>query len=108
MAVPPGPVNPKLAVLIVKGFIASLKVALMVWLIGTAVAPLAGTVALTVGAVVSGVAPVVKLQLKSVASALPARSRDPIVIVAVWTALGARVLTGLKVARTAECRVGEE
>src|SRR5437867_1257994 len=42
-----------------------------------------GTVRLTVGAVVLGVAPVVKLQLKSVASALPARSLAPVVIVAV-------------------------
>src|SRR5437867_1667048 len=100
MAVPPGPVTLKLAVLIVNGSIASLKVTLMVWLIGTAVAPLAGTVALTVGRVVSGVAPVVRLQLKSEASALPARSLAPMVAVAVWTALGASVLTGLKVAVT--------
>src|SRR5947208_6594258 len=98
MAVPPGPVNPKLAVLIVKGFIASLKVALMVWLIGTAVAPLAGTVALTVGGVVSRVAPVVKLQLKPVVSALPARSLAPVVTVAVYVVSGARALAGVKVA----------
>ncbi len=99
-AVPPGPVTLKLAVVIVKGSIASLKVALMVWLIGTAVAPLAGTVALTVGAVVSGVAPVVKLQLKSVASALPAKSRAPVVTVAVNAVRGARLPAGVKVAVT--------
>jgi hypothetical protein len=55
----------------------------MVWLIGAATAPLAGTVTLTVGAIVSGVAPVVKLQLKSAVGALPARSRAPVVILAV-------------------------
>src|SRR5438309_11357956 len=77
MAVPPGPVTLKLAVLFVKGSIASLKVALMVRLIATAVAPPAGTVELTVGGVVSGVAAVVKFQPKSVTSALPARSLAP-------------------------------
>src|SRR5437667_359141 len=59
-----------------------------------------GTVRLTLGGVVLGVAPVVKLQLKSVARALPARSLALVVIVAVYTVLGARVLTGLKVAVT--------
>src|SRR5207302_654838 len=99
-AVPPGPVTLKLAVVIVNGSIASLKVALMVWLIGTAVAPLAGTVALTVGGVVSGVAPVVELQLKSVASALPARSLDPVLTVVVNVVSGARLPAGVKVAVT--------
>src|SRR5881396_2268799 len=97
-AAPPGPVTLKLAVLIVNGSIGSLKVALMVWLIGTAVAPLAGTVELTDGAVVSRVAPVVKLQLKPVASALPARSLAPVVIVAVYAVSGARSLPGVNVA----------
>src|SRR5207245_11519916 len=82
-AVPPGPVTLKLAVLIVKGSIALLKVALMVWLMATAVAAFAGTVELTVGRVVSGVAPVVKLQPSSMASALPARSLAALVTVAV-------------------------
>src|SRR5438477_29264 len=100
MAVPPGPVTLKLAVLIVKGSIASLKVALMVRLIATAVAPAAGTVALTSGRVVSGVTAVVKLQLKSAASALPARSLAPVVIVAVYAVTGARTLAGVKVAVT--------
>src|SRR5213082_37879 len=98
VTVPPGPVNLKLAVLIVKGSIASLKVALMVWLIGTAVAALAGTVTLTVGAVVSGVAPVVKLQLKSAASALPARSLAPVLTVAVYVVSGVRLPAGVKIA----------
>src|SRR5438876_7608826 len=100
ITVPPGPVTLKLAVLIVNGSIASLKVALMVWLIGTAVAPSAGTVALTIGGVVSGVAPVVKLQPKSVTSALPARSLAPVVTTAVNVVRGARVLAGVKVAVT--------
>src|SRR6266571_899578 len=98
--VPPGPITLKLAVLMVKGSIASLKVALMAWLIATAVAPLAGTVTLTVGGVVSGVAAVVKLQPKSAASALPARSLAPVVIVAVNVVRGARALAGVKVAVT--------
>src|ERR1043166_3791007 len=98
MTVVPGPLSNKLAVLIVNGSIASLKVALMVWLIGTPVAEFAGTVKLTVGAVVSGVAPVVKLQLKAVNSALPARSLAPVVIVAVYAVIGARSKPGVKVA----------
>src|SRR5437667_431689 len=100
MAVPPGPVTLKLAVVTVKGSIASLNVALMVWLIATSVAPLAGTVKLTVGGVVSGVAPVVKLQLKFAASPLLAKSLAPVVIVAVYAVRGARALAGVKVAVT--------
>src|SRR5688572_26843680 len=92
--VSPGPINFKVAVLMVRGSIASLKVALTVWLIGTAVAPWAGTVILTVGEVVSGVAPVVKLQLKSVAGALPARSLAPVVISTVYVVRGARAVAG--------------
>src|SRR5690348_15977025 len=100
MAVPPGPVTLKLAVLIVKGSIALLKVALMVWLIPTPVAPLAGTVAVTAGGAVSRATPVVKLQPKSAASALPARSLAPVVIAAVYVVRGARGLAGMKVAVT--------
>ena len=89
----------KVAVVIVKGFIALLKVAAMFPPIATPVAAFAGTVVeLTVGAVVSGVVPVVKLQTKAVASALPARSLAPVVIVAVYKVLTARVLDGVKVA----------
>src|SRR5437867_13392587 len=62
----------------------------MVWLIGTAVVALAGTVAFTVGRVVSRVAPVVKVQLKSVGSGLPARSLAAVVIVAVYVGRGSR------------------
>src|SRR5438046_767619 len=100
MAVPPGPVTLKLAVLIVNGSIGSLNVALMVWLIATAVAPLTGTVKLTVGGRVSGTAPVVQPQLKSAASVLPGRRVAPVVIVAVYEVRGARTLAGVKVAVT--------
>src|SRR5438477_96561 len=62
----------------------------MVWLIGTAAAALTGRVALTVGRVVSGAAPVVKVQTKSVGSGLPARSLAAVVIVAVYVVRGAR------------------
>src|SRR5438477_10572080 len=70
----------KVAVLIVKGSIASLKAAAMLPLMATPVAALAGTVALTVGRVVSGVSPVVKLQTKLLTNALPARSLTPVVL----------------------------
>ena len=52
----------------------------------------------TVGAVVSGVTPVVKLHTKSLANALPARSLAPVVIVAVYVVLSTRLLAGVKVA----------
>src|SRR5256885_1192224 len=100
MAVPPGPVTLKLAVVIVNGSIASLNVGLVVWLVANAVGPLTGTVELTVGGVVSGVTPVVKLQLKSATSVLPVRLVAPVVIVAVYKVRGARKLAGVKVAVT--------
>ena len=90
----------KLAVLIVKGSIASLKARAIFWLAATPVAALAGTVTLTTGGVVSGVTPVVKLQQKPVASAVPARFLAPVVTAAVYTVRGARVLAGVKVAVT--------
>src|SRR5690349_15660501 len=96
--VAPGPVSVKLAVLMVKGSIASLKVALMVWLMATPVAALAGTVRVTVGGVVTRAATVVKHQLKLVARGLPARSLAAVVIVAVNVVRGARALAGVKVA----------
>src|ERR1044071_449857 len=92
----------EVAVLIVEGSIASLKVALMVWSIGTLVVPVPGRKALTMGAVVSGVAPVVKLQTKSTLSALPARSVASVVIVAVYVVRGARRTAGVKEAVVSE------
>src|SRR2546428_13264797 len=48
------------------------------------------------GACPAGVAAVVKLQTKLLASALPARSLAPVVIVAVYTVMGARMLVGME------------
>ena len=73
----------KVVLVIVTGFNASLKVAMICALIGTFVSPFAGVVKLTVGGVVSGAALAVKVQTKLVASALPARSVAPVVMVAV-------------------------
>ncbi len=56
-------INIKVAVVTVKGSIVSLKTAATALLTAIEVAPLTGMVELTVGAVVSGAAPVVKLQI---------------------------------------------
>ncbi len=53
-AVAPGPVSVKVNASIVAGVIASLKVAVSAWLVGTAVAPLTGTVEMTAGGAVAG------------------------------------------------------
>lgn len=84
--------------MIVKGSIASLKVALTVLLSATSVAPQTGLVKVTVGGVVSVPGPVVKVHVKLLASALPARSWAPVVTVIVNTVLAARRLVGVKVA----------
>ena len=76
-------VTVKLVPVIVAGFMASLKVALIAVLVATPVAAAAGRVSVTVGRAVSGAAPVVKVQMwlpapggtaRLPASALPARS----------------------------------
>src|ERR1043165_1055602 len=90
----------KVSVVIDKGSIASLKVVAIFWLMATPLAALAGTVELTVGAVVSRVPLVVKLQTKLAAIGLPARSLTPGIILAVYTVLGARFAAGAKVAVT--------
>ena len=77
---------------IVAGFIALLNVVETRVLTGTAVAPFAGIVEITVGA------PVVKLHTKLAASALPNVSFAPVVIVAVKAVPGARLAPGWKVA----------
>jgi hypothetical protein len=61
----------------------------------TFVAPLAGVVPLTVGAVTSGADPVVNVQTTSLRSALPARSVAAVVNVAVYCALGAQSTVGV-------------
>jgi MFS superfamily sulfate permease-like transporter len=71
------------AVVIVAGFIASLKPTVTFRLVGTSTAVSVGDVTLTVGAMVSADTPVVKANEKLVAKALPARSVAPVVIVAV-------------------------
>jgi hypothetical protein len=70
---------------IVTGFISSLKTAVIVLVLaGTAGAALAGTVNVTLGRVVSGVATVVKFHTNGLANPRPvARLWAPVVIVAV-------------------------
>ena len=58
-ATPPGPVRVKVAGVMVAGSIASLKVAAIAWLTGTAVALFAGFVEITVGGMM-GPGPVLK------------------------------------------------
>ena len=74
-------------VLMVEDCIASLNVAVMLLLIATPAAPLAGFVELTVGGTVSPV--VVKLQVLSLSSVVPAAfaACAPVVIVAVYVVL---------------------
>jgi hypothetical protein len=88
------------AVLTVWAFSGLLKVAASALVIGTFVAPLTGTVETTVGGVMSGVAPVVKLHTYGATMAFPERSMIPVDIVAVSTAFGANVPIGVNVAVT--------
>ena len=92
----------KVDLVTVNGSIASLKVAPTLVLTGTLVAPSALMVPVTTGASVSGPSPVVKFHAKSTASALPARSLTPVVIVALYGVLGARWLAGTNTALTLE------
>ena len=92
-----------MAVVIVVASIASLKVALMVLLLHTVVERSTGFRRVTVGAVVSVLVPVVKVHgfgIAPAANALPATSLAPVVIVAVYLVLAARVAgdVGVKVA----------
>jgi hypothetical protein len=88
--------------LTVSGFKDLLKVALNALEIPTLVAPFAGTVEVTVGGVVSGAAPVVKLQTYGNAREFPARSMIPVESVAVKTEFAANALEGVNVAVTPE------
>jgi hypothetical protein len=94
--VAPGPVIVKVAALIVAAFIASLNVAEIVVLTGTAEAPLAGAVETTVGG--AAVAAVVNVHTKLAARAAPVGSFAPVVIVAVNKVLLARTVIGVNVA----------
>ena len=91
--VAPGPVKVNVAVLIVAGFMARLKVAEIAVFTDEAVPPLTGTVEVTVGG-----AAVVKVQTKSAASVVPVGSFAPVVIVAIYNVLVVRTAVGVNVA----------
>jgi hypothetical protein len=93
-----GPFSVKVVAVNVRESIPLLNVAAIFWLTGTAEARFAGTVEVTVGAVVSVVAQVLKLQTKLLASALPEVSWADVVIVAVYVVLKARLAAGAKIA----------
>src|ERR1700733_12685195 len=76
----------------------SLKMAAIALFNVTPVSASAGAVELTVGGVVSGAAPVVKLHVFATASGLPARSVAAVLIVAVKVVLAAKALVGMNVA----------
>jgi hypothetical protein len=82
------------AAVIVKGSIGSLKVAVRFRPRGPSTLPPKGAVEVTFGGVVSGTAPVVKDHTRLLAIAFPARSRAPVVIVAVYAVLGASAFKG--------------
>src|ERR1700730_17748868 len=81
------------AAVTVAGFMASLKVAVILRLMGILIAALTGFVEMTVGMV-----PVVKLHTELPARALPFASFAPVVIVAVYMELAANMVAGVKVA----------
>lgn len=93
----PGPVNVKVAVLMVAGFIARLKVAVTTVLGQIPVIPFRGVTEITVGGAHSALL-VVNVHTKLLASALPNVSFAPVVIVAVYKVVNARALGGVKVA----------
>ncbi len=94
----PPTVTTKLVSVSVRGSNASVNVAPTRVLIGTLTAPGELIVAMIRGAVVSGVAPVVKVQAKLTARLLSSRSVARVVIVAVKSEFGARSAVGAKVA----------
>ena len=89
----PGPVTLNVDPLMVAGFMGPLNVAETIVLTGTAVARFAGTVETTVGG-----GAVVNVHTKLAASAAPAGSFAPVVIVAVYKVLLARTSVGVNVA----------
>src|SRR4051794_18063211 len=88
----------KLVVFSVELVIASEKVAETDELSATAVEALTGEIEDTVGGVVSGAVPVVKVHVKMPASGLPAMSSAAVVNVAVYRVLPARLFNGTNVA----------
>ena len=88
-------INVNVVAVTVVGFNALLNVALKRLATNTFVAPLTGTVEITVGGVVSAV---VKLQTYGAVSAIPAGSWAPVLIVAVSSVFDGRRLVGVKTA----------
>jgi hypothetical protein len=96
-AIPPVFVTVNVAVLSVPADISLLKIAMIFWLVGTSTARLAGLVEVTVGAVASLVAPVLKVHTYAWPSGTPARSEAPDLTLPVYVVLGARFASGLKI-----------
>ena len=91
----------KLAVVMVASLIVSENDAVTVVVRTTPVAPADGAVAMTVGAVTSGVAPVVNVSAKLLASALPDASFTAVVTVTEYSVLGAKFAVGVNVGQPA-------
>jgi hypothetical protein len=87
----------KVVLVMVAGSIGSLNVAKTLALVAAPVAALSGSVLVTVGAVWSAVAPVVKLQVWSAASAEPEAALAPVVMVPVYAVFAARLVAGVNV-----------
>jgi hypothetical protein len=88
-------------VVIVEAVIASLKVAVIIWLRGTSMAaggPVRGIVEITVGGMTSGAAPVVNVHTKLLTISVPFRFVTQDVMVAVYIVLTKRLALGIKVA----------
>ena len=77
-------------VVIVEASISTLNVAAIFWLIGTPVAALTGSVYVTEGGVIATAAPVVKIQTKFFASAMPAGFFAIVVMVAIYGVFASR------------------
>lgn len=99
-AAPPGALNVNVVVPIVAGFIATLKVAEIARLMGTPLAPLTGTVEITVGGV--GAGSVRKLHTYLLANPVPAESWAPVPMVAVYSVLTVSKASGVNVATLPE------
>jgi hypothetical protein len=82
----------------VEASIATLKLAAIFWLNATPVAALTGSVEVTSGSVMAADAPVVNIKIKLLANDLPSRFFAIVVMVTVYTVLGASRLDGAKVA----------
>jgi hypothetical protein len=75
-----------------------LKVAVIFWLVGTLRAASAGFVEMTVGSLVSELAPVTKVNTKLLASGVPPALSAPVVIVTLYGVPGVSKLVGVKIA----------